>query len=112
MLRKLLLSSVTVGVIGATAASNGYHVQIYQDLVVEGKSIKAGDYTIEMQNNIAVIKQGKETIEVPAHMEAATNKFANTEMEYLGNKLQEIHVGGSRTKIVFGGDKATANGTK
>ena len=110
MLRKLLFSSITVGVIIATAGSNNYHVQISQDSVVNGKSIKAGDYRLEMQNNMAVIKQGKQTIEVPAHAESVANKFASTEIEYRDNKIQEIRVGGSRTKIVFGGANATAGG--
>ena len=112
MLRKLILSSITVGVIVATAANNRYHVAISQDSVVEGQSIKAGDYKIEMQNNMAVIKQGKQMIEVPAYTESVTKKFASTEVEYTNNVLQEIHVGGSRTKIVFGRTDATAGGSE
>jgi hypothetical protein len=93
----------------AIAASNTYRVQIAQDSVVAGKTLKAGDYKIELQNNLAVIKQGKQAIEVPAHSESVTKNFASTEIEYISNKIQEIHVGGSRTKIVFDAANATAD---
>ena len=109
MIRKLLLSYVVVGVIVASAADNRYRVKIPQDSMVAGKTLKAGDYKVEVQNNIAVIKQGKETIEVPAHTESVTKKFASTEIEYTSDKIQEIHVGGSRTKIVFGAADATTS---
>jgi hypothetical protein len=112
MLRKLLLRYMTIGVIVATAASNSYRVQIFQDSVVDGRSIKPGDYKIEMQSDKAIIKQGKRTIEVRAHAESVTNKFASTEIEYTDNVLQEIHVGGSRTKIVFGTANSTAAGSE
>jgi hypothetical protein len=59
MLKKLLLGSMTVGVMVATAATNRYRVEIRQDSVVEGKSLKAGEYRIEMQNDMAATKQGK-----------------------------------------------------
>jgi hypothetical protein len=93
----------------AIAAGKTYHVQIAENSVVVGKTLKPGDYKIELQNNLAVIKQqGKQTIEVPAHSESVTKKFASTEIEYTNNEIQEIHVGGSRTKIVFGAANATA----
>lgn len=101
MLRKFLFTYIAVGVIAASAASKTYRLQISQDSVVADKTLKAGDYKIELQNNVAVIKQGKQRIEVPAHSESVTKKFASTEIEYISNKIQEIHVGGSRTKIVF-----------
>ena len=110
MFRKLLLSSISAGVMVAFAASNSYHVQIYQDSVIDGKSVKSGDYKIEMQNNKAVFTQGKQTIEVLAHAESVAKKFSSTEMEYRGNTLQDIRVGGSKTEIIFGGANATAGG--
>ena len=88
MFCKVLLSYITVGVIIAVAANNRCHVAITQDLVVEGQSIIAGDYKIELQNNMAVIKQGKQTIEVPAYTESVMKTFAATEVEYTNNILQ------------------------
>lgn len=112
MFRNLLLSSISVGVMIAIAANNNYHVQIYQDSIIGGKSVKAGDYKIELQNNNAVLTQGKQTIEVPAHVESGAKKFSSTEMEYRDKTLQEIHVGGSKAKIIFDGANATAGGAE
>lgn len=112
MIRNLLLAFIVVGITAATAASNKYHVHIFQDLMVDGKIIKAGEYTIEMQNNTAVMKEGRQTIEVPAHTESATNKVNSTTLTSTDNKLEEIQIGGSRTKIVFGAAKTTAGGTE
>ncbi len=92
-----------VMVFGATAyaASNTYKVELYQDSVVEGKTLKAGDYKVSLENGNAIIKQGKEVVEVPAHeVEAAKNP--STELIYEDNTdLKEIRVGGSATRIVF-----------
>ena len=112
MLKKILLSSVIAGVTLAGAATKRYRVDIFEDSAVEGKSLKAGEYRIEMQNDTAVITQGKQTIEVPAHSESVTDKFSNTELLYENDKIQEIHVGGSRLKIVFGSGDTTAGGAQ
>lgn len=112
MLEKMLLSSMIVGVMRAMAATNGYHVEIFEDSVVEGKSLKTGEYRIEMQNDMAVIKQGKKTIEVPAHSESVTNKFPATEFLYDNDKLQEIDLGGSRVKIIFGSADTKTDGAQ
>jgi hypothetical protein len=112
MLRKLSLGCMIVGVLVATAATNRYRVEIFEDSVVEGKALKAGEYRIEMQNDVAVITQGKQTIEVPAHSESVTDKFPATEFLYDNHKIQEIHLGGSRIKIVFGSTDTTAGGAQ
>lgn len=87
----------------AFAASNTYKVEILKDSVIEGKTIKAGDYKVSMMNGNAVLKQGKEMIEVPAHEVNATEKPASTEVTYDQNNIKEISFGGSHTKIVFDG---------
>ena len=113
MFKKILLSSVIVGVMLVSAATKGYRVDILHDSVVEGKSLKAGEYRIEIQNDMAVIKkEGKRTIEIPAHSESVTDKFPVTELVYENHKIQEIHLGGSRVKIVFGSADTTAGGAQ
>ena len=103
---------VTVGAIAASAASNTYRVSILQDSVIDGKAVKQGDYKLELtNNNTAVLKHGKETIDLPARTEEAATKFVNTEMEYSNNNnLQEIRIGGTHTKIVFNAPNAAAQG--
>lgn len=88
----------------AFAASNTFKINLSQDSVIEGKTFKAGDYKISMENGKAAIRQGKQSVEVPAREETGPNKVSSTELLYKDNTdLQEIHVGGTYTKIVFEG---------
>jgi hypothetical protein len=104
MLNKYVLGFLTVGVMAASAAAGTYKVQIFQDSVIDGKQVKAGNYKIEMENNTAVLKQGKQAVELPARAETAPNKFSTTEIRYTNsNNLQEICIGGTATRIVFSG---------
>jgi hypothetical protein len=103
MLNRIALAFLTAGVMTMSAAGT-YKVSLHQNVKVSGKQLKAGDYKIEVKdNNTAVLKQGKNTIEVPVKTETADSKFASTQIQYTdGNNLQEIRVGGTNTKLVFG----------
>jgi len=97
----------------AVAATPSYKVSLLENAIVDGKQVKAGDYKVELNGNTATLKHGKNVIEVPAHEETASNKFATTEIQFDNkNDLQEIHVGGTNTKIVFGGANQTAGGAE
>jgi hypothetical protein len=111
-MKKLALTLVTVGVMAASAASNTYRISILQNSVIDGKTVKQGDYKLELTgNNNAVLKHGKQTIDLPARTEESTTKFTNTEMEYSNNNdLQEIRLGGTHTKVVFNAPNAPAQG--
>ncbi len=101
MKKTLLLSFVAFGVT-AFAAGNTFKVNLFQDSVIEGKTFKAGEYKISMENGNAVIKKGKETVELPAREETAPDKAASTALTFRDNTvLTEIRVGGTNTKIVF-----------
>lgn len=97
----MLLGFMVLGV-SAFAASNTFKVEFPQDSVIEGKSFKAGEYKVSMENGTAVIKMGKNAVQVPAH-EVAGNKVASTELIYQDNSgtLREIRLGGTSTRIVF-----------
>ncbi len=112
-MKRILLSFITVGVMAASAAVGTYRVSLFQDSIVDGKQIKAGDYKVEMQNNRAILKHGKETIEVPAREETSPSKFSVTEVQYTNNNdLQEIRIGGTNTKIVFSAGNAPVGGSE
>ena len=108
MLKKIALTLVTVGVMTASAAT--YKVSLHQDSIVNGQSLKAGDYKVEVKdNNTAVLVKGKQSVEVPVQTVNASSKFASTQIQYNDtNKLQEIRIGGTSTKLVFGGANSTA----
>ena len=109
MLNRIALAFLTAGVMTMSAAGT-YKVSLHQDAVVGGKQVKAGDYKIEVKDNTAVLKQGKNTVEVPVKAETSESKFQSTQVQYTdGNNLQEIRVGGTNTKLVFGAEKATTS---
>jgi hypothetical protein len=95
-----------------SAAGVTYKISLLDDSVVGGQKVKAGDYKVELKdNNTAVLKEGKKSIEVPAKAETSPNKFSTTEIQYSNNNsLQEIRIGGTNTRIVFGNANASANG--
>ncbi len=114
MLNKFLLTIAAAGALSLSAAAPTYKISLLQNSVVEGKQVNAGDYKLEMKDsNTAVLKHGKQTIEVPAHEETTPAKFATTEIQYTNsNDLQEIRIGGTNTKIVFDAGHATAGGVE
>lgn len=84
------------------AAGNTYKVNLLQDSIVEGKTLKAGEYKVSVDNGTAVFKRGKESVEVHARIENDSQKFGDTVMTYKGsNDLREIRVGGTHAKIVL-----------
>jgi hypothetical protein len=111
MLNKILLSLTTAGLMTLSAAGVTYKISLLDDSVVDGKQVKAGDYKVELKDNTAILTHGKKSIEVPAKTETSPTRFSQTEIQYSkNNNLQEIRVGGTNTKIVFGAGAATANG--
>jgi hypothetical protein len=112
MLNKILLTLTTAGLITLSAAGLTYKISLLDNSVVAGKQVKAGDYKLELKDNdTAVLVHGKQQIEVPAKAETSPTKFTTTEIQYANNNdLQEIRIGGTNTKIVFGGVNAPASG--
>ncbi|HEY7305628.1 MAG TPA: hypothetical protein VH601_16000 [Bryobacteraceae bacterium] len=101
MIKKMLTGFLTVGVAAVIAATGSYKVDLFQNSILNGKQLKAGTYRIDVANNTATLTQGKTTVQAPAREETMPNKFANTQMVYTNNNLQEIDIGGTHTKIVF-----------
>jgi hypothetical protein len=102
MINKLALIALTAAATCVLAANTTYKVSLLQNSIVDGKQLKAGDYKIEINGSTATLKQGKKAIEVPAREETSSNKFAVTEIQFDNkNDLQEIHVGGTTTTIIF-----------
>src|SRR5690242_3352002 len=109
MKKRLLFSFSTVAV-GAAFAASSYHLRLFDQSSLAGKSLKPGDYKLELNDNSVVLKQGKTTTEAPATVETAGKKFSSTTVRYNNQgQIQEICIGGTNKKIVIGG--APAGGT-
>ncbi|HLH04551.1 MAG TPA: hypothetical protein VKX25_17425 [Bryobacteraceae bacterium] len=112
MLKKLSLAAA-VAAASLIASGNTYKVNVLEDTTLNGKQIKAGDYKVALDGTTATLKHGKEVVTVPAHTEQAQSKYQNTAIKYVNNSIEEIHIGGTTTKIVFTpeGSSAAAGGS-
>ncbi len=106
-MKKLTLLLMTVALAVVSAATTHYSLKIGSPTWVGNTELKAGTYRLEIDGGKAMILQGKKMVaEVNATMEEAPNKYAVTSLildkaDASHPKLQEFHVGGSRTRILI-----------
>ena len=99
--------TMAFGTLALAAASGAsvYHVTIGDPTWVGGNELKPGEYTVQVEGNKAMIKNGKNVVEVPAKVETASKKYGATTLLTSSaggkNNLEEIDVGGTATKIVL-----------
>lgn len=100
MVKKSLLAFATLALAVASAASS-YSVTFFQPVVVNGQTLKAGDYRVKYTDTKAIIQQGKTITEVPVKVENDAGKYATTTVRLNGTQVEEIRLGGTHTKLVF-----------
>jgi hypothetical protein len=100
MVNKLIFGFASLALAVASAATS-YRVTFYEPVVVSGSTLKPGDYKVEIQGGTAVIKQGKTVTEAPVKIENDGQKFSNNSVRMDGDRLSEIRVGGTHTRLVF-----------
>jgi hypothetical protein len=105
---KTLLTWMTVAVAVASAASKTYSVSIASPAWLGSNELKPGDYKLEIEGDHAVLRNGKAVLNVPAKIEASSQKHIATAVtiDNQGSKpvLREIEVGGTPTTVVFPAD--------
>jgi hypothetical protein len=101
MIKRFALLALA-GSLALVAASN-YRVSIYQSSSVNGMELKRGDVTLELKDNKAVLKQGKNTVEASVKVETGTQKYQQTQVGYKegSHEIKDITLGGTTTKILF-----------
>ena len=100
MVKGLTLGFATLALAAASAATS-YKVTFYEPVMVNGTTLKAGEYRVEVDNDKAIIKRGKAVAESPVKVESNDAKFPSTTVRLAGTQVEEIRVGGTRTKLVF-----------
>jgi hypothetical protein len=106
IMKKLLLISAALTLTVASAADKTtYKVTLTQSASVNGTTLQPGDYKIQVEGEKAIITRGKTTVEAPAKLENAEHKFTATSFDYdstkANPKINEIHIGGTTTRIIF-----------
>ena len=100
MVKNVLLGFASVALAVASAAS--YNVTFYQPVTINGSQLKAGDYKLELKDNsTAVLKQGKSVTEFPVKVQNASQKFSQNSVRLDGERLEEIRLGGTSTRVVL-----------
>ena len=103
MTKRLLLVFAIAGL--AVASAKSYSITLPQPAVLGGMQLAPGTYKVDVVDQKAIITNGKMHGEAPVRVETADNKYNTTTLRFSNGDgkmhLQEIHVGGSKTKLVF-----------
>ena len=112
MIRPLLVSFAVATLSVASAAT--FHLSLVEPSVVKGQTLKAGDCKLDVKTDSVTIEQGKTKLDVPAKIESAQKKFDRTRILYHENNgkftIQEIDLGGTKTKLTFDSGVQTGGG--
>ena len=100
MVHKILIAFSTLALAVASAASS-YSVKLFDPATLNGTQLKPGEYRLELKDNKAVMKLGKQVVEAPVTVENTPSKIATTSVKYVDGHIQEIRLGGTSTKLVF-----------
>jgi hypothetical protein len=104
MLRRLLLIFAAAGL--AVANAKTYGIDLFEPVMFGHTELGAGHYEVQVMGEKAVIRAGKTHCEATVEMENSDTRYNRTAV-LLSNEggaqkhILEIHVGGSKTKLVF-----------
>jgi len=106
MMRKVLPFFLVAGL--AVASAKSYTVNLFETASLGSTELKPGEYKIEVNDQKAVIHSGKVRTESPVKVEEGDAKFDNTVVRYGKGSdgktaVQEIRIGGTKTRLVFTG---------
>jgi len=103
-MRKTLLIAISVAAL-AVAGAKGYSFKLFEPALLGTTALDPGEYRVEVVDQKAVITNGKYHGEAPVKVESAESKYTTTTVRFTQQDgkmhIQEIHVGGSKTKLVF-----------
>jgi hypothetical protein len=100
MIKKSIFGLVILGVAVASAATS-YKVVFSRDVTVNGSTMKAGEYKVELNEGTATLKQGKTVVEAHVRLENSADKFPTNGLKLNEGALEEIRLGGTHTRVVF-----------
>ncbi len=112
MFKKLVVSIALAGLAIASAAQ--HRVTLFEESVVNGTTLKPGDYKLAIDGGKATLSRGKQSVEAPVSLQKGDGKFASTSVRYSSGagapQLKEIRVGGTDTRVIFDSAPGTAAG--
>jgi hypothetical protein len=110
MFKKLAVSFALAGLAIASAAQ--HRITLFEESIVNGTTLKPGDYKLVIEGGKAMLSRGNQKVEAPVSVQKADSKYSATSVRYNSGegkfKVQEIRVGGTDTKVVFESAPSTA----
>jgi hypothetical protein len=104
MTRKFLLSFAILAV-AALANAKTYSVTLFQPSLIGGSELQPGEYKLDLNESNVVIRSGKTSAEAQVKVETGDQKYSSTSVRYQNGdgkyRIQEIRLGGTKTKLVF-----------
>lgn len=87
-------------------AAETYDLTLFQESVVAGEELKAGDYKLVVDDGKVVFKKGRKTkAEATARVESNGEKYRSTSIRYENGdgkyRISEIRLGGTNQKLVL-----------
>lgn len=105
MKRNFLLALSVAALAVASASAKSYSIQLFEPAMVGSMALPPGEYRVDVDNQKAVIHNAKARCEAPVKVEDADSRYGATTVRFANADgkmhIQEIHVGGSKTKLVF-----------
>lgn len=102
MKKLFVLFAATVAL---AVAAQTHRVTLFQESLVNGVTLKPGDYKMTLDASKVVIEKGKERVEAQVSVETADTKFTTTSVRYQNGdgkyRVKEIRIGGTSTKLIF-----------
>jgi len=91
------------------AAKSKQTVKLFDQSVIGGATLKAGEYEVNVAGSDVVFFKGKkEVARAPFRPQAVDRKFSRNSLLYEGQTVTEIRLEGSDQKLVLEGGATTA----
>jgi hypothetical protein len=102
MIRKVALVLIAAAMV---ASARSYTVNLFETAMFGTVELKPGEYKLEVNDQKAVIRNGKVHGETDVKQESGGTKYDTTTVRYDNGggkmRIQEIRLGGTKTKLVF-----------
>jgi len=96
-----LILAIAVAFAGTVPSSHSYTITLLKSITLAGTQLVPGDYRLTVAPDKITLVKDKVNLQVPGKIETATQKFDDTVLVYAGDKLAEIRLGGTKTKVVI-----------
>jgi len=101
----VLVCAILSAGLAAWAGGKSYDVNLYRTVTAGGIDLQPGAYTLNVENDKATFHRGKIAAANAVRLETVGEKYLRTTMvlDQGGEKthIREIHLGGTKTKLVF-----------